>query len=162
VSGITFKSKSKPTDGHAVKSVTFKLHQDAAIPELLTAFESFMRGCGYSFEGHLEIVPDETFEYDDSDEVRDHPDVAKEKERASMAEKMIGRYQSQERPSLDRDTDSGAAAMEQAKIDHHEWEKLVRETSVKTMEQVMEEIEQLDTARTNDEEPEIDNNVNGG
>lgn len=31
-----------------------------AIPELLETFEQFMRGCGFHFDGHLDIVEEDT------------------------------------------------------------------------------------------------------
>lgn len=30
------------------------------LPDLLAAFEDYLRGCGYCFDGKVDIVPDET------------------------------------------------------------------------------------------------------
>jgi hypothetical protein len=34
-------------------------HNEQSIDDLLEAFEEFMRGCGFVFDGHLEVVDEE-------------------------------------------------------------------------------------------------------
>lgn len=42
------------SDRHPAISV--KLSPDAALPELLTTFEQFLRGAGYHFDGEIDII----------------------------------------------------------------------------------------------------------
>lgn len=37
------------------------------IPELLEDFADFLRGCGYRFNGSIEVVPEESSEVDDNE-----------------------------------------------------------------------------------------------
>jgi hypothetical protein len=37
-------------------TVEMTLSEDSALPEVLEAFEDFLRGCGYSFSGHLDLI----------------------------------------------------------------------------------------------------------
>lgn len=40
---------------------------DLSLDELIPAFEDFLRGCGYVFDGHLEIVNNEADSFNDFD-----------------------------------------------------------------------------------------------
>lgn len=33
--------------------------EEVSLPDILREFETFLKGCGFSFNGHLEIVDDE-------------------------------------------------------------------------------------------------------
>lgn len=47
-------------DGHSpVKRIEFELHDHLTLTEICEAFEDFLRGSGYHFDGHVEIVADE-------------------------------------------------------------------------------------------------------
>ena len=39
--------------------VTFDMPGDVSIRQMLWNFESYLKACGFVFDGHLEIVPDE-------------------------------------------------------------------------------------------------------
>lgn len=38
--------------------VTFILSDEAMLPEVVSAFESFLKAAGYNFDGHLDLVKD--------------------------------------------------------------------------------------------------------
>jgi hypothetical protein len=42
------------------ETVTIEFEGDIALPQMLEKFETFLRGCGFYFDGHLELV-DEQF-----------------------------------------------------------------------------------------------------
>jgi len=39
--------------------IVMEVHEDASLPEVLMAFESFLKACTYNFDGQLEIVNEE-------------------------------------------------------------------------------------------------------
>ena len=47
-----------PPFGLEPPSVAFRVNQDANLDEVIEAVERYLRACGYSFDGHLEIVED--------------------------------------------------------------------------------------------------------
>jgi hypothetical protein len=42
----------------AVKSIEMVLDDDATLPDVLEAFGQFLKACGYSFTGEIEVVDD--------------------------------------------------------------------------------------------------------
>ena len=38
--------------------VIVRVHSDSTLPDVISAFESFLKATGYSFDGRLEIVED--------------------------------------------------------------------------------------------------------
>ena len=53
--GYTGMHTSSPKE-----TVTIEFEGDIALPEMLEKFETFLRGCGFYFDGHLDFV-DEQF-----------------------------------------------------------------------------------------------------
>lgn len=51
--------KFKLTRKDSESKITVKASEHANIPELLEAFEDYMKACGYTFDGRLEIVKDD-------------------------------------------------------------------------------------------------------
>lgn len=55
----------------APSEVKMELHGDVSLTEVLENFERFLKGCGYSFDGRLELIPEDEYSDDegyDSDE----------------------------------------------------------------------------------------------
>lgn len=46
-----------PENNHDVSNVIFRVEAND-LPSLLSAFEDFLKGCGFQFDGYLEIVED--------------------------------------------------------------------------------------------------------
>jgi hypothetical protein len=46
--------------GKVQSRITVNAGRSLALPDALEAFEYFLRGCGYNFDGHVEIVDDES------------------------------------------------------------------------------------------------------
>ena len=40
------------------QTITSELDDVETLPQLLEAFEQFLRGCGFHFDGHIDIVND--------------------------------------------------------------------------------------------------------
>lgn len=40
------------------QTVTAELDDVETLPQLLEAFEQFLRGCGFYFDGHIDIIDD--------------------------------------------------------------------------------------------------------
>jgi len=54
---LTFKCEHPATDNHSSSTVTFETNA-VFLPEILTEFKHFLKGCGFYFDGELEIVDD--------------------------------------------------------------------------------------------------------
>jgi hypothetical protein len=64
---ITFKQKYK--DG---QSITHTIRGDSTLDEVVEAFEYFLKGAGFNFEGHLDIIEDDLLSVDDMDSPSDN------------------------------------------------------------------------------------------
>lgn len=53
-----FKKARNPENRFDVSDIEFCIHHDADLPTLLEEFALFLRGCGYSFSGEIQIVDD--------------------------------------------------------------------------------------------------------
>jgi hypothetical protein len=51
--------------------ITFDMPGDVTITQMLWNFESYLKACGFIFDGHLEVVPE--FGYDLKDEIKEEP-----------------------------------------------------------------------------------------
>ena len=52
------------------QEIDVNLDDIETLPQLLEAFESFLRGCGFYFDGHLDIIDD----FADNSKIRNDPD----------------------------------------------------------------------------------------
>lgn len=46
--------------------VTISLSPESSLPEVVESFESFLRACGYSFDGSLDFIEEEVHERSDN------------------------------------------------------------------------------------------------
>ena len=63
---ITFKCEhpsSLISDAAIAETVVMSIPAFASLPTVLESFERFLRGCGYGFDGVLDIVPHEESEF---------------------------------------------------------------------------------------------------
>jgi hypothetical protein len=51
--------------------VTFDMPGDVTITQMLWNFECYLKSCGFVFDGHLEVVPEES--YDLEDQINEEP-----------------------------------------------------------------------------------------
>ena len=51
--------------------ITFDMPGDVSIPQMLWNFECYLKACGFVFDGHLEVVPEEA--YDLEDKIEEEP-----------------------------------------------------------------------------------------
>ena len=81
MSKFTFIKEPDPdnwlTEGESTLTVTFS---KITLEDIVSEFEYFLKGAGFHFEGHLDIVPDDVFECvsDDLDDVDQFFNKAKE------------------------------------------------------------------------------------
>lgn len=55
-----FKKKIDPEIKFPQTEITFEIPQyDVTLTDLLAEFEDFLRGCGYQFNGSIEVVEDD-------------------------------------------------------------------------------------------------------
>lgn len=60
---IEFKKTQDPNNKFSISEVSIKVHDEVTITDLLEEFGNFLKACGYSFDGELDIVNDD---YDES------------------------------------------------------------------------------------------------
>jgi hypothetical protein len=48
--------------------VTFDMPGDVTISQMLWNFESYLKACGFIFDGHLEVVPESGYDLEDEEE----------------------------------------------------------------------------------------------
>lgn len=69
----TFKQEYAGFTGFATSAppstITMEVNGELSLPQVLERFEEFLRGAGFYFDGHLDIVNDDEIpqDYDDSD-----------------------------------------------------------------------------------------------
>ena len=56
------------------ETVTIEFEGDITIPEMLEKFETFLRGCGFYFDGHLDFVDEQFPDWTGQDETEDWSD----------------------------------------------------------------------------------------
>ena len=47
------------TSAEDQSSVAFEMSGDSTYDQVIETFECFLRGCGYVFDGHIEMIEDE-------------------------------------------------------------------------------------------------------
>lgn len=51
-------------DAHSpVKRIEFEMHEHLTLTEICEAFEDFLRGCGYHFDGNIAIIEEDEEDY---------------------------------------------------------------------------------------------------
>lgn len=56
---IKFSKTPNPDNRFDLSTVSLEIDNECTLPELLEAFGDFLKGCGYQFEGTIDIVKED-------------------------------------------------------------------------------------------------------